>query len=114
MDEDATIAELKREVEEFRDERAWRKYHKPKDLAISITIEATELLEIFQWENLEEREILSDNERLGRIQEELADVFLYCLCLASILKLDVSSSLRRKLEANRERYPVDEYYGKAK
>jgi NTP pyrophosphatase (non-canonical NTP hydrolase) len=90
-------------VNKFRDERNWRQYHNPKDLAISISIEAAELLEDFQW--ISSEKALQANKE--NIREEIADVLIYSLMLCSDLDLDVKKIVEEKLEKNGEKYPVD-------
>ncbi|WP_404458304.1 nucleotide pyrophosphohydrolase [Oceanobacillus kapialis] len=89
-------------VNEFRDERSWRQYHNPKDLAISISIEAAELLEDFQWVNSEKA--LKDNKE--NIREEIADVLIYSLMLCSDLDIDVKEIVEEKIVKNGRKYPV--------
>ncbi|MGD6902250.1 nucleotide pyrophosphohydrolase [Bacillus infantis] len=97
------IQELIQSINEFRDERNWRQYHNPKDLAISISIEAAELLEDFQWVSSEEA--LKENEE--NIREEIADVLIYSLMLCSDLGLDVSEIVEEKMVKNGRKYPVE-------
>lgn len=89
-------------INKFRDDRDWRKFHNEKDLAISISIEASELLELFQWK--ESGEVTSKS--LGRIKEELADVLIYSFMLADNLQLDVEKIIEDKLVDNNRKYPV--------
>jgi len=89
-------------INKFRDDRDWRKFHNEKDLAISISIEASELLELFQWK--ESKEVTSKS--LGRIKEELADVLIYSFMLADNLQLDVEKIIEDKLVDNNQKYPV--------
>jgi NTP pyrophosphatase (non-canonical NTP hydrolase) len=97
------IQSLINSVNKFRDDRNWRQYHNPKDLAISISIEAAELLEDFQW--ISSEKALQENKE--NIQEEIADVLIYSLMLCSDLELDVKQIVEEKLEKNGEKYPVD-------
>ena len=94
-------------INNFRDERNWRQFHNEKDLAISISLEANELLEIFQWKTSEEA--VANN--LEHIKEELADVFIYGLMLADNLNLDVEKIISDKIKLNAEKYPVPESFG---
>lgn len=96
------IQSLINAINEFRDERNWRKYHNPKDLAISISIEASELLEDFQWISSEEA-LKANNEN---IREEIADVLIYSLMLCSDLGLDVNEIVEEKIVKNERKYPV--------
>ncbi len=92
-----SINSLRRIVCKFRDERSWRKYHKPKDLAISIAIEAAELLEIFQWLKDEEVEQLTKKPKfILKIAEEMADIMIYLLSLSDILNIDLGKSVIEK------------------
>lgn len=111
-DEETTIGKLKELVIKFRDEREWKKYHKPKDLAISISIEASELLELFQWLNEKEIEEKLKNENyIKRIKEEIADIIIYCLNFADILNIDISKVVVEKIKKNEEKYPIEKYKG---
>lgn len=98
MDESTTIGDLKKLVGEFREERNWLGLDTPRSLAISIAIEAAELLEHFQWEN--------QPKATEKIADELADVFIYCLGFSLTQQIDVSEALTRKLQKNRIKYPV--------
>ncbi|MHA1676593.1 MAG: nucleotide pyrophosphohydrolase [Candidatus Njordarchaeales archaeon] len=107
-----SINSLRRIVCKFRDERSWRKYHKPKDLAISIAIEAAELLEIFQWLKDEEVEQLTKKPKfIRKIAEEMADILIYLLSLSDILNIDLGKSVIEKVKINSEKYPIDESSG---
>jgi NTP pyrophosphatase (non-canonical NTP hydrolase) len=112
-DEDTTLGELKKKVARFRDERGWRKYHNPKDLAVSISIEAAELLELFQWKDEKEvEETVGDEEGMKKVTEELADVVIYCIALADVLGVELSEAVERKIQENSRRYPVSKARGK--
>ena len=89
---------------QFRDDRDWKQYHTPKDLAISISLEASELLEIFQWSG-------SDTKQ-EKIEEELADVLIYCAMMADICHLDMDDIIAKKLVRNAQKYPVEQAKGK--
>lgn len=98
-DTDVTVQELKNLVVQFRDERGWRKHHQPKNLAMSICIEAAELLEHFQWDELGEKD-------KAEIADELADVLINCVNFADIMDIDIASSFADKLERAKKKYPV--------
>lgn len=87
----------------FRDDRNWKQFHNPKDLAISISLEASELLEVFQWS----AEDVSDNGKLDKIKEELADVINYCVLMADTCGLDIDEIVQDKIKLNEKKYPVD-------
>ncbi len=91
----------------FRDDRNWSQFHNPKDLAISVCLEAAELLEIFQWS----ADDLVCEDKLPKIKEELADVLSYCLLLADRCGLDPDEIIREKVKRNSEKYPVSASYG---
>lgn len=93
----------------FRDDRDWKQFHNPKDLAISISLEAAELLELFQWSG----EDVSDEGKLDRIKEELADVVNYCVLMADACNLDLDTIVCEKIAVNEEKYPVDKAKGKS-
>jgi NTP pyrophosphatase (non-canonical NTP hydrolase) len=115
MDDNTTIKELKKLVIAFRDERDWKKYHNPKDLAVSMSIEAAELLELFQWKTVDEiKEMLKSNEKYQKVCEELADVIVYCIDLADAINADISEVVNKKLEHNRKKYPIEKSKGIAK
>lgn len=91
----------------FRDERDWGQFHNPKDLALGLSIEASELLEVYLWKNAEEADV-------EKVKEELADVFSFAFLLAEKYNLDVTKIVTQKIEKNRVKYPVDKAKGSAK
>lgn len=106
------VFELKDWVNKFIEDRDWSKYHNPKDIAISIAIEAAELLELFQWvkEN-EPDQIINTPSKSSKLQEELADIIIYCMSLANVLSIDVSQAVTKKIEKNKQKYPIDRIKG---
>lgn len=94
-------------VKKFRDDRNWRQFHNPKDLAISLSLEASELLEIFQW-SADDLECL---EKLDMVKEELADVLSYAILLADRYSLDLNEIIQDKMKKNAEKYPVEKSVG---
>ena len=93
----------------FRDDRDWRQFHTPKDLAISLTLEAAELLEVFQWSGAD----LECRDKLERIREELADVMSCCVLMADVCGLDLDEILNEKVDKNAAKYPVEKARGSA-
>ena len=91
----------------FRDERNWKQFHNPKDLAISICLEAAELLEVFQWSG----DDVWCNEKKDKIREELADVLNYCILMADACGLDMDEIIKEKVKRNAEKYPIEKAYG---
>ena len=98
-----------RRVLKFRDDRDWRQFHTPKDLAVSLTLEAAELLEVFQWSGAD----LECRDKLERIREELADVMSCCVLMADVCGLDLDEILREKVAKNEAKYPVEKARGRA-
>ena len=96
---------LNKEIKEFVDERDWNKFHSPANLAKSISIEANELLECFQWEE--------NNFNLDDVKDELADVINYCIQMSQVLNLDIYEIVMNKIEKTRKKYPVDKCKSKA-
>jgi len=112
-DDQTTIAELRELVRAFVDERDWRQFHAPKNLSMSLAIEAAELMEHFQWISGEaSRELANDPAKVAAAGEELADVLCYALALANELGLDVSEAVQAKMVKNRQKYPAQEYRGR--
>jgi len=95
------VEHLINEINKFRDERNWRQYHNSKDLALSLSLEASELLENFQWKSAED----GAEKNRQNIEEELADVFIYGLMMADDLNIDMDQAIIRKLKKNETKYP---------
>ncbi|MCH8806089.1 MAG: nucleotide pyrophosphohydrolase [Planctomycetes bacterium] len=112
-DESTTVAELRKRLAEFVAEREWQKFHDPKNLSMSIAIEAAELMEHFQWARSDELDAVSrDPRRRGEIVDELADIACYVLALANALEIDLSDAVIDKLTKNARKYPADEFRGR--
>ena len=111
-DATATVAHLRDRVASFVRARDWEKYQSPKDVAISVSVEAAELLELFQWKSDEDVD-LRDATFREAIEDELADVFIYCLSLANAIGCDLSDVTLRKLGKNERKYPAGEWRGRA-
>lgn len=101
---DVTVKELAAAVDGFIKRRDWEKYHRPKDIAVALSVEASELLEIFLWKDAQKD--LSDDE-LRRVKMEAADVAIYVLSLANACGFDLGNALLEKLALNEEKYPVE-------
>ena len=100
------MEEVLARIRKFRDERDWMKFHDPKNLAVSISIEAAELLELFQWKTGEEASrYAADNKE--RVSEEMADVAIYLLELADNVGIDLMKAIEVKLDKNAAKYPVE-------
>jgi dCTP diphosphatase len=111
-DSQTTLQELKEKMAAFVKERDWEQFHTPKNLSMSIAIEAAELMEHFQWLTVEESKNLS-GQALDNIGEELADIVIYALSLANTLGLDLSRTVSAKMEKNIRKYPSEKVRGKA-
>ena len=96
-------------VVNFRDARNWRQFHTPKDLAISMNLEAAELLELFQWSGAD----LECEQNRDKLKEELADVLSYCILMADVCGFDLDQIMNEKVSKNEAKYPVEKAYGKA-
>ncbi len=114
MDEHDTLAALQRLALAFREERDWRRFHTPKNLAMAIAIEAGELQELFLWkEEAEIQTALRDRQFHTRLQEEMADVLIFLLYLGEAAGVELGSAVREKIRKNAEKYPVAQSYGRA-
>jgi dCTP diphosphatase len=112
-DSTTTVADLKQLVAGFVAERDWRRFHAPKNLSMSLAIEAAELMEHFQWISPEQsRHMADDPDRLAEVGDELADVICYALAMANELGLDLSTAVRSKMVKNKQKYPAEEYRGR--
>ena len=94
----------------FRDERNWKQFHNPKDLALSICLEAAELLEVFQWSGAD----TECEEKKEKVREELADVLCYCILMADRCDLDMDEIVQAKMKRNAEKYPLEKARNSAK
>ncbi|MCP6718551.1 MAG: nucleotide pyrophosphohydrolase [Patescibacteria group bacterium] len=104
------IRKIIEKINRFRDERDWMQFHDPKNMAASITIEAAELLEHFQWKSKEEvKQYIKDNKE--EVAEEIADVLIYLFELADNLGLDVKEIMDKKIDKNSKKYPVNKAIG---
>lgn len=110
---DSELSELRDRVREFAEERDWDKFHTPKNLATALSVEASELLEPFQWLHSGKKEELSDA-KLIQIRHEMADVLLYLVRLADKLDVDLYQTALEKLEINNQKYPADKVRGDAR
>lgn len=111
LTDNASIEEILKRLLAFREERDWGQFHSPKNLAVSISIEAAELLEHFQW--LKENETPSP-EKMPDVARELADIFNYLVLLSHDMGIDLIESSRKKIEENGKKYPVEKAKGTAK
>jgi dCTP diphosphatase len=115
LDSTVTIESLKQLLREFRDERDWRKFHDPKNLAEAICVEASELLELFLWKSIADvkRSMNLDPAFRKAVEDELADVLCFSLSLAEAAKIDLARAVKHKIEINRRKYPIEKAKGRA-
>jgi NTP pyrophosphatase (non-canonical NTP hydrolase) len=108
------VADVQQAVNDFRDARDWRQFHSPKNLSMSIAIEAAELMEHFQWLSPDQAANLVETDPAAKtaIAEELADVLIYCFSLADTLGCDVAAIIFDKLAKSGRKYPAEEYRGR--
>ena len=105
------VSELTERIVAFRNARDWKQFHNPKDLSLSLVLEATEVMEHFQWKSKEEIERYVVAAK-GEIGEEFADVLYWVLLMSHDLKIDVLDALGKKLKKNEKKYPVKKAKGK--
>lgn len=108
-----TIKSLLKKLIKFRNDRDWQQFHNPKNLAISLSLEANEVLEHFQWLDLKQSTTYSRKHK-AEIAEEMADVFNYLLLLAHDLDIDIVAESSKKLDKNQDKYPIAKSKGSCK
>ena len=106
------ISKIQNQLENFATERDWEQFHTPKNLSMALSVEASELVEIFQWLRAEES-ISPDKKQTDAIKSEVADIAMYLLRFCSILEIDIEEAIESKLEQNYEKYPVNLSKGNA-
>lgn len=109
------LQEVAESIVAFRDAREWQQFHRPKDLAAAIAVEAAELQEVFLWaDSLPAESVRQDPEKMAKLESEIADVAIYLLLMANELKLDLADVIARKMKRNESRYPVAVHKGVAR
>ena len=112
MSDDA-FERIRLKVREFADQRDWAQFHSPKNLSMALSVEASELLEHFQW--LTEKDSSSlDAKTLSEVADEIADIQLYLIQIADKLGVDIATTAMAKIEKNAEKYPADKVRGQSK
>jgi NTP pyrophosphatase (non-canonical NTP hydrolase) len=114
MDEKTTISQLKDSVKKFCEDRDWDQYHNPKDLAIGIITESSELLEYFRFKNKKEVEGLFKTSSKKKIAEEISDILFFIFRLAQKYDIDISEEFKDKIQKNEKRYPIEKSKGSNK
>ncbi|MCK9614424.1 MAG: nucleotide pyrophosphohydrolase [Candidatus Omnitrophica bacterium] len=105
------VKKITEKIKKFRDDRDWMQFHDPKNMAVSIILEASELLEHFQWKTIEEVEEYSRQNK-GEIRDEIADIALYLFELADNLGINLIDAMEQKLKKNEMKYPIEKAKGK--
>ena len=110
----AKFVNIIKAIKKFRDERDWMQFHNPKDMAAALSIESSELQELFLWKNQKEiDEYIKDKKNIEEIGDELADVFSFAIEFADNLGIDIEKSIENKLRKNSEKYPISKSKGKS-
>ncbi|MCX5693691.1 MAG: nucleotide pyrophosphohydrolase [Candidatus Omnitrophica bacterium] len=110
---DITLQEIKTRIKQFIKERDWEKYHSPKNISMSVAIEAAELMEHFQWLTIDEsHKLLKNKKKRVEIEDELADVMIYVIDFCNLFGIDIEKSILNKLKKTAKKYPVRLVKGK--
>ena len=99
------IKNIQKQLSDFADERDWNQFHNPKNLAMALSVESSELVEIFQWLTPEQAEAIMDSGESEHVKEEMADIMIYLLRLADKLDVDLESAVADKIIKNGEKHP---------
>ncbi|MFX0066301.1 MAG: nucleotide pyrophosphohydrolase [Candidatus Hermodarchaeota archaeon] len=111
-DAETPLILLKERIQTFIAERGWEKYHTPKNIVMSIVIEASELMELFQWlSEAESLDLAKNSNKKTLIEEEMADILAYLFSLANVLEIDLAKAFERKMEKNEKKYSASESFG---
>lgn len=114
-DKETNIEDLKKQVKDFCDSRDWDQFHDAKELAIALSIEASEILEHFRWKTKDEiKEMLNNPTKREDIGDEMADVFYFLLRIAQMNNIDLAEAFERKLQKNEKKYPIEKFKGSSK
>lgn len=112
--ENKTITELIKQVQDFCEARDWDQFHNPKDLAIGLSTESNELLDIFRFKTEEQMKTIMNSSKREHVEEELADVFFFVLRFAQMNNIDLSEILNMKMAKNNKKYPIEKARGSNK
>jgi dCTP diphosphatase len=104
---------LEKDLKIFAQERDWEQFHSPKNLVMALSVEASELVEIFQWKTELASKMLNENDRI-RVADELADIQMYLLRITEVLGIDMERAVKAKMAKNAEKYPAELVRGSAK
>ena len=110
---DDHLAQLRQRIDQFSEDRDWKKFHSPKNLSMELTVEAAELMEVFQWQDGgDDFNTLSDKKKLA-VEHEVADIFIYLMRFCSVTGIDPIAAAEAKIKLNAEKYPADLVKGKS-
>ena len=107
------IEEIQARLDKFAKDRDWDQFHNPKNLSMALSVEVAELVEIFQWSNSDGLNEIKDLDTRRKIEEEIADIFIYLLMISRKLNLDLSQIINKKIEKNEKKYPISKSKGKS-
>ena len=109
------LKKLNTEIEKFVSDRDWDQFHSVKNLSMALNVESSELMEIFQWlTEAQSNDVKNDAKLLGKVEDEVADIFVYLLRIVNKNNIDLEQAVLRKLKKNAQKYPVDKSRGNAK
>lgn len=111
--ENLNVTKVQKLLSDFAKERDWEQFHSPKNISMALSVECSELMEIFQWMTIDESHKL-DEKAHGRVKEEIADVLLYTLRMAELLNINLEDAVNKKMEQNAQKYPVEKSRGNSK
>jgi NTP pyrophosphatase (non-canonical NTP hydrolase) len=111
VDSETVISQLKTLIGDFVRERSWERFHNPKELAIALSIEANELLQLFLFKNPSKNEMMNEGSLRTSIEEEMADVLAYLLSISNSLNIDISKAFESKIKRNNLKYPTHKFNG---
>lgn len=106
---------LEKEIFKFSDDRDWEQFHSIKNLAVALSVESSELMELFQWmTDIESNNVANDSAKFPKIKDEIADVLIYLIRISSKLNINLEEAILNKMEKNIAKYPVDEFKGSSR
>ena len=106
---------LEKKIFEFSDDRNWDQFHSIKNLSMALSVESSELVELFQWmTEIESNNIATDNVKFPKVQDEIADIFIYLIRISSKLNINLEEAVLNKMEKNIAKYPVEQFIGSSK
>ncbi len=113
LNEVLEVGKFQKRFSEFAKEREWEQFHSPKNISMALSVESSELMEIFQWMKTDESRELNEND-LKKVRDEVADVLLYTLRIADLLNINLEEAIESKMEQNAQKYPVEKSRGNSK